>query len=162
MTQTYTPISSIVLATDAPSVSFSNISTTYSHLVITAKVAGAAVLELSQNDNFNSIYARVFMAANAASGAFSQRSPSAGTQINGIPLVSIADTFQALHVEIFEANSTTKYKPVLASGYETGSSELIVHTAGQISSTAATTKLTINSVGLLKAGSVFSLYGIEA
>lgn len=162
MALTYTPISSIILAANTSSLTFSNIPSTYSNLIISSTVAGDGVLSLVLNNNTNDIYSRVFFAGNATS-AFSTTSPGDITaSAPSWSIMSISDTPQQMTCEIFAANATDKYKINLAQAFETGASELVVLTAGQANLSSAVTDITILSALEISAGSIFSLYGVEA
>ena len=156
---TYTPISAQTLSSAVSSVTFSNIPTTFTDLVIvvngfTSYSASADAYQLSFNGATTNLSAtRLF------GNGSSPLSDRYGTPYAGW----ISTTRGADVINIMNYSNTTTYKTAITKSSSQGSYPIAGATAVLWQSTSAITSVTISDTsGNWQIGSTFSLYGIKA
>ena len=170
---TYTPIATNTLGSAAASVTFSNITGTYTDLVIIASVlgitggaAGAMTNFLTFNGDTGANYSRSKLTGSSSSASTDRTSSANSMNLgNGNEANSNTLAFAPQIYHVFNYSNTTTYKTVLGRNnnvLSTGSRTAV--TVGLWRSTAAITSITLStdSSGGWYANSVFTLYGIGA
>ena len=161
---TYVPIASNTLGSDASSVTFSSIPSTYTDLVIVAWTKPFSGSEGSIKMNFNSDtgsnYSNTYL-----SGDGSTASSGRNTNATSIALStgnSLNNPRQPVYItQIFNYANTTTYKTALTRTSE--GATYVDAWVGLWRSTSAITTVTYNITYLnIGAGSTFSIYGILA
>lgn len=156
-------IASQTLASNASSVVFSSIPSSFRDLIIvcnyTSSAAGAIQLGMNAGVTARTVWARG--SGSATSSGYQQVTP---LEFGGNTFSSSTDRAQ-LTIQIFDYAQTDKNKTILTRmDVATGSFPGTVMIASQFLSTAAITSLTLNFGGgqTFQAGSVLSLYGVQA
>ena len=164
MAATYTPIASITLGANAPSVTFNSIPQTYTDLVLVS-IYGNSTLDTSGwlrfNSDSGSNYSWTYLLGDG-SGAYSGRfSNQTYTTLDGAGAGTTINTgIQAISHIMNYSNSTTN-KTVLTRDNNGATYKSVELKVGLWRSTAAITSITVGGVtGNLITGSTFNLYGI--
>ncbi len=162
-TNTYTPLANVTLGSNAATVTFSNIPSTYRDLIIvingTVNFAGADSTLIRFNGDNASNYSNVRMVG-TGSGSGTSYADTASYAYIGVPTSS--DRF-AIVTQVMDYSATDKHKTLL-SRHGQASGWVTAHAGRWASNTA------INSVTLLAnasgvvfySGTSFSLYGVIA
>jgi hypothetical protein len=157
MTATYDSIASTTLATNSTSVSFSNISGTYTDLVVVfsgSHTAGPDSVKLRFNNNTTSSYSQLQLIGDGSS-AYTTTSGN----ISSISVGNVNGVSNNI-VHIMNYSNTVTNKFVIGRGDEAG--QMTVLGIGRYGSTDAITTVTVFTSANFASGSVFSLYGIKA
>lgn len=165
MPRTYEPIASQTLGSDAATVTFSSIPSTFTDLILVCSVTAEnlrnALLRLNGDTATN--YSTTWLAGYGTSSVASSRA-SNDTLITGPSVYSgFSSTNPAvLSWQIMSYANTNVFKTALIAG-GLGSTEVNRH-VGLWRSTSAVTSvgLLLNGSGNFKTGSTFSLFGIKA
>ena len=166
MAATYTPIASITLGATAASVTFSSIPSTYTDLIVTGQIIGAAQdnLVLRFNSDTGSNYSHTTLWSNGSTVASLRRTNATYSYIIGEGLLpTAANTFASISININNYANTTTNKTLLArSGTNNATYPEISLLTGLWRSTAAITSVSLitPSGSYLATGSTFNLYGI--
>jgi hypothetical protein len=160
MSSTYTPISTQTLGSNAASITFSSIPSTYTDLVIAGSgTAGSSVsFTLRFNGDTSSNYSITFMYGDGSSAA-SGRTTSQ-TFISAMGRVSTVESSTIINLQNY--SNTTTYKTVIGRGG--ASNSLTIAGIGVWRSTAAISSvvLSLEGGGNISAGTTLTLYGIKA
>lgn len=157
-TSTYTPISSIVLSADATEVTFSSIPQNYRDLILVSNFmltdSGAyGKMYLNNASSFPYVYMR----------ASDQTENSASGTVSWVFLGLGDTTHTATCVSQIMGYSLTNVQKVVLSRQSYPADNRVRAETTTYESTTSVTQIDIDaSAGNLKAGSSFSLYGIEA
>ena len=157
---TYTPIYSQTLTAAAASITFSNIPTTYTDLVIvssnvTCSSAGGFIA-LRLNGDSSSVYSNTYLTGNGTSATSGRNSGSVAYIIGDTDTTNT--TVSVNHIMNY-SNSTT-FKTILSRcGYAAGSTQAFV---SGWRSTSPVTSITLTGNGNINSGSSFTIYGIKA
>jgi len=161
MAATYTPIASITLSANTPSVTFSSIPQTYTDLVLVLSLVSsstASYTNLRINSDSGSNYSRTYLLGTGSS-AISGRDSNV-TQIAGLDTTATGSTFGGPHILNFQNYSNTTTNKTYIWRENIAGSQIVLG-AGLYRSTSAITSITLasnaNSYGV---GSTFNLYGI--
>jgi len=160
-TGTYAPIASITLSSNTPSVTFSSIPQYYRDLVLVVRGRGSSAdnfYYLYLNADTGSNYSRVEMFGTGSAS----NSSSAG---NLIPITLTSGSENINTAQILDYSTTDKHKTVLWRNDATVSSGArVLAGVGRWANTSAVNTLEIEGFSgvTLLAGSILSLYGIEA
>ena len=174
MANTYTLISSNVLASSAASVTFSAIPATYTDLVIKASIRENAgglypnTIDVQFNGSSASNYSRTNLYADGTTGGKSNRN-SNQTIITFLNAVngsgSTSNTFSSVEIYI-PSYTATQNKPIGSSAVTEANSATnnewaVTTTAALWRDTSAITSISLACGASLAAGSSFYLYGIK-
>ena len=163
MPKTYTPIATQTLTTNAASVTFSSIPSTYTDLILVTN-ATAQTSTTDQLIRFNSDsatnYSATILHGSGSSGASGRVNNQTGIFINyygNMPTVFVQNTI----THIMNYSNATTYKTVLSRS--NNASNNVDAIAALWRSTAAITSIVVFGNGQnYGVGSTFSLYGIKA
>lgn len=167
---TYTQIASTTLGSNASSVTFSSIPSTYTDLVLVVSAADTAAggqqISFRLNSNATAIYSFTTIYGNGTSAASNREVTGAGRTYGTINWNTATNTTLGTSVAVANfmnySNSTT-YKTVLSRSSNTAFGTELDLALCQL--TAAVTSIDLysaNSGRLFLAGSTFNLYGIAA
>lgn len=164
-TLTYEAIASTTINTAVSSFTFSNISQTYTDLVLVVNAAGSIGVDpiIRVNSDSGSNYSVTHLTTNG--GAVSGQ--RFGSQTSFSPNYFGSDTTvlgtNARSIYIFDYSSTSKYKGLTATGGQNQYTDGETISCGQWRSNTAITSITYSDQSYnIVAGSQFSLYGIKA
>ena len=166
MATTYEPIATTTLGSAQSSVTFSAISGSFTDLILVFVGAQTSTAQGDLNFRFNSDtgtnYSRTILYG-SGSAAGSTRSTNASNfrvEVYSYPDTATGGTNQILH--LMNYSNTTTYKSILARGNSAASG--VDATVGLWRSTSAITAIEcyMDSSATLKAGSMFTLYGIAS
>jgi len=157
---TYTPIYAQTLSSASASVTFSNIPTTYTDLVlvssnVTCSTAGGFI-SLRFNSDSSSIYSNTYL---TGSGTSATSGRNAGSVIYIIGDTDTTNTTVGV-THIMNYSNALTFKNVLSRcGYAAASTQALTSTWR---STSPVTSITLYGNGNINSGSTFTLYGIKA
>jgi hypothetical protein len=155
-TPTYTPLATVTLGSTASSVTFSNIPATYRDLILVTR--NSMTLGYSLYLRFNNDTAANYSAVrmfNSGNSAFSDNAAPAELGFNTTTNIGIAN--------IMDYSATDKHKSYLTRWGNADGTSYVQAYAARWANTAAINTLNIApSLGLITAGSTFSLYGVIA
>ena len=158
---TMTPIATTTLTGTASSITFSNIPSTYTDLVIVSAPIGNADAQVHMrfNNDTSTIYSYTILAGNGAS-AVSARVIQA-TQIGTDYFFSVTTAGGITLINVMNYANTTTFKNAIIRSGVAGKSTMTI--AGIWSNTAAINRIDLTATSsTFAAGSVFTLYGIKA
>ena len=162
--QTYEPIATTTLGSNATSYTFSSIPSTYTDLIIVCRAGALSNSDLTFrfNGDTGTNYSSTFMYGDGTNaGAARTTSVSFGySDYYG----SIETLGNSVHIiQIMNYSNTTTYKTVLARGNNASTGRGVDAVANLWRSTAAINSVTlIGANANIIAGSTFTLYGIKA
>jgi hypothetical protein len=178
MPSTYTPIATQTLGSNASSISFSSIPSTYTDLVLVGFMRGTDAgfnnmnfARLTFNGVTSSLYSHTSLFqrnTGGGEGAYSERfSNETSMNTGGVASSSFAsDIFSSYILNVMNYANTTTNKTVLSrvgTGGNITSMDGNYANAGLWRSTSAINEITLTpSAGNYLAGSMFTLYGIKA
>lgn len=161
MAATYTPIASVIIGANTPSVTFSNIPQTYTDLVMVLSLVSsstATYTNLRINSDTGSNYSRTYLLG-TGSAALTGRDSNV-TQIAGLDTTATGSTFAGPHILNFQNYSNTTTNKTYIWRENLAGSQVVLG-VGLYRSTSAITSITLatnaNNYGV---GSTFNLYGI--
>lgn len=170
-TQTYVPIARQVLASNADDITFSNISGTYTDLVLivlaaeaTANTNGLRIRLGNGSVDTGSNYSNTYLTGTGTSATSNRESnnSSIGAAWQTAPSGNVGENVTIFH--IMNYSNTTTNKTVLCRSNQAATAAEA--TVGLWRSTVAINTVLVRtsagSVNQLKAGSIFTLYGIKA
>ena len=168
---TYTPIATTTLTSDASSISFSSIPSTYTDLVLVSNwyLSPNQGANLRFNDDTGTNYSVTNMSgtgsttysSRVSNNSFIYLSYNIGTSTN-------SSIFTPIIININNYSNNTTYKTMLSklSNNDTGNGPGVETTVGLWRSTSAITKISLLSIpnggGTFKSGMTATLYGITA
>jgi hypothetical protein len=157
MTATYESIATTTLSTDQANVTFSSISANFTDLilVVNGTITSAAGLQLQFNGDTGNNYSRTVLDGNG-SAASSGRQTSQPNLSVGLLYTDMTNSI----IHFFNYSNTTTNKTVL--GRANNAANLVRASVGLWRSTAAINEIKIAQASDIKAGTVFTLYGIKA
>jgi hypothetical protein len=166
MPSTYTPIATYTLGSNTASVTFSSISGSYTDLVLIANFVGftntnTEAVSVRLNGDTGSNYSATFLRGNGTA-ASSARASNDNRMVVGATQTG-TNTSAAMNIlQFMNYSNTTTYKTVI-SRYSQASLQA-ESDVGLWRNTAAITSIEFGTYGtnLTLAGSVITLYGIEA
>lgn len=156
---TYEPITTTTVSSAVSSVTFTNVSQSYTDLVIvfngTLSSADNNSIEFN-NENQNQLYSVTRLYGNGSTVGSNRSSAQNSMQIGEMATVPSTDIIQ-----IFNYSGTTSSKVVISSGRNT--SGFLKNTIGLFRSNSAITTIKIMTSGAnYQVGSTFTIYGIKA
>ncbi len=157
---TYTPIYATTLTSGVSSITFSNIPTTFTDLVIvssnvTCSNAGGFI-SLRFNGDSSSLYSNTYITASSSSVSSGRNSGSVAYIVGDTD--TSAQTMSVNH--IMNYSNVTTYKTILSRcGYGSASSQAF---SSLWRSTSPVTSITLYGNGNINSGSTFTIYGIKA
>ena len=161
MAKTYEPIATTTLGSNAPSVTFSSISGTYTDLVLvfSGSVTVPEDFQIQVNSDTGSNYSRTWVTGNGSAAASARASSDTKMRLaqNGYATTGISNVI----VQFMNYSNTTTNKTVLsrANNAATGTDAIV----NLWRSTAAITSIYVYvPSGNFATGSTFTLYGILA
>lgn len=170
-TQTYTPIARQVLASNADDITFSNISGTYTDLIlvvlaaeVTANTNGLRVRVGNNTIDTGSNYSNTHLTGNGTSATSNRESnnTSIGAAWQTAPSGNVGENATIFH--FMNYSNTTTNKTVLCRSNQ--AAQAVEATVGLWRSTVAINTILVRtsagSGNQLKSGSIFTLYGIKA
>ena len=160
--RTYTPIARQTLNSDAASVTFSSIPSTYTDLILVASIKGSTndfEILLQFNSDTTTNYSHTFLYGTGSTAGSSRGSNQSAVRIGSGNSNTNFDTYIA---NIQNYANTTTYKTVISR--EASSGIVVSTTVGLWRKTpeAINTILIKRGNGNLVSGSTFTLYGIAA
>lgn len=161
-TPTYDLVASNVLSTNATSVTFSSISSSYRDLiiVITARqTSGTGQNQLRFNSDSGGNYANVSMEGTGAVAQSAYASTNAWWYIN-YNNGDLDSSFTTSIVNIFDYAQSNKQKTGLSRGNSMGSGTSVGANAHRWASNSAINTILIQASGTYAAGSSFYIYGL--
>jgi hypothetical protein len=163
MAATYTPIASVTLEVDTGSVTFNNIPSTYTDLVLVSKtsITGTSVrsLTLRFNSDGGNNYSHTRIYGDGTSSV-SDRDSNVGAAFVGIignGTITSAGTFIN---NIMNYSNTTTNKTIISRSSDTASTFVSQYVSVWRSTAAITSVTVLGSEDNLRSGSTFNLYGI--
>jgi hypothetical protein len=155
--KTYTPLARTTLSSAAATVTFSNISGSYTDLilVINHKGTGTSNICFRLNGDSSTNYSRTSINGDGSSVA-SYRSSNDNLGYIGVATTSFGNTI--MHFNNY--SNTTTYKTVLATTYQ--SNDSVISRVNLWRSTSAINQISLVSGPTYDIGSTFTLYGILA
>lgn len=158
---TYTPIATTTLSSAASSITFSSIPSTYTDLVLVAKLtrdnAGSPILRF--NGDTSSNYSQTFLEGNGTSAVSSRAS---NVTVGYINLNSDPVLNGIIIVNFLNYSNTTTYKTYLANGSNAATAVDRVVGLWRSTSAISTILLAAENGGNYLAGGTATLYGIAA
>jgi hypothetical protein len=165
--QTYELISTTILGSSQPSVTFSNLAnfnTTYRHLQIRSaslvNAGGTNLATIRLNGDTGNNYAAHFLEGNG-SGVSSGSLVSGSSMYYGFWATGNTTAAHGAVVDILDAYSTSKNKTIRSLNGNSFATPLITLYSGLWMNTNSLTSITISSPSNFLTGSRFSLYGIR-
>lgn len=170
MATTYVPLYTTTLASATSSLTISSISSAYTDLVLVSSMmgdAGTIDTRLTFNGDSSTNYSATRMWGDGTSGSSNRSSNRAFIDMNYGGSVTTTSPTTSI-IEIFNYANTTTYKTVLMRSadvggiYQASNANVAMWRGSTGSAAQAITSITITGTNNFKAGSTFSLYGIEA
>jgi hypothetical protein len=166
---TYTPISSQTLSSNTSSITFSNIPTTFTDLVLVCSARSAWTSDEYEavgfrfNGDSSTNYSTTFIAGNGSSAASFRESSQPQITARMNPSTSSNTAFSSIIVQIQNYSNVTTNKTVLIRSNSSVEFYEVAANVGTWRSTSPITSLFVgNARANLVAGSTFTLYGIKA
>lgn len=164
MTQTYRPLATVTLATNASTVTFSNIPNTYRDLILIANAANTSDSNngIRFNSDSGSNYSRIFLGANGVGAVSSGSSTSTGFQYDNFAFTQTT-VGNTLHIiQVMDYSATDRHKSILTRANRAG--DTIDALTGRWANTNAITTVGLYSISGFNfaTGSRFDLYGVIA
>lgn len=166
---TYTPIYAQTLSSNTSSITFSNIPTTFTDLVLVCSARSAWTSDEYEavgfrfNGDSSNNYSTTFVAGNGSSAASFRESTQPQITARMNPSTSSNTAFSSIIVQIQNYSNATTNKTVLIRSNSSVEFYEIAANVGTWRSTSPITSLFVgNARANLVAGSTFTLYGIKA
>jgi hypothetical protein len=164
MPSTYTPIATTTLGSDTASYTFTSIPSTYTDLIIVASAqraisgsGGAGTIQVNGDGGSN--YSSTLLYNDGAT-VYSYRWSNQTTMNAAFNAADSSYGVNTIHIMNY-ANTTT-YKTILSRYGWPASNDRVATGVNLWRSTSAITSITLSAASNIKAGSTFTLYGIEA